>query len=168
MSRYDDLYDDFDYDFDDDRKDIGKWIVTFSLIALITVALAVAFVQINRSVTTETLASYHYTVGALSAEDGKPEEGKSSLYTKETITLDELTCKPTVAAEIEYQVFFYDKEDAFVGATSVRTGDFDAKSASIPESAVSARILIMPTEDEEITFFEIGGYADMLKVTFAK
>jgi len=154
-------------------KNRGKnktlWIVTFLLIAVLLIGMIFAFVKISDNENTKNVGSnvFNYSVGTLN-EQGKYEEADGSIYLKDFTLVDGLTIDVDEDEETEfsYKVFFYDAEKNYLSATEDLTADFDG--TAVPETAEYFRVVINPTEDNDITFFEIGGYADLLTVTVNK
>ena len=144
-----------------------KWIITFVLIAMLSVAVIFAFVKIDKNETTKTLgtSSFTYAIGLLDAE-GEYEQGTSSIYLKDYQSVDGLTVKIKDKATVTYKLFFYDENKDFVDMTSDLSLNYD--SSSTPETAEYFRIMITPTNDAEVSFFEINDYAGQLTVSVNK
>ncbi len=144
-----------------------KWIITFILIAMLTVALIFAFVKIEKNEKTKTLGtnSFTYAIGLLDAE-GEYEQGTSSIYLKDFESVDGLTVEVKDKATVTYKLFFYDENKEFIDMTSDLSLNFD--SSSTPETAEYFRIMITPTNDAEVSFFEINDYAGQLTVSVNK
>ena len=136
----------------------------FVLVALIVTALIGVIITLDRTITTETLASIDYKIGALD-EDGKFDDSKASIVTKDFNTVDGLTVEFNEDAEVTVRIFFYDEEEEFLSATEELSSDYTFVET---ESVEYFKIVITPTDDEEITLFEKGGYVKQLKVTFDK
>jgi hypothetical protein len=144
-----------------------KWYVTFFLIAILTVAMVFAFVKIDKQEKTKTLgsSSFTYSIGLLD-EDGGYEQGTTSIYLKNYYSVDGLSVELDDDATVTYKVFFYDSEKEFIESTADLNEDFD--SSSTPETAEYFRIMITPTNDPEVSFFEINTYAGQLSVSINK
>ena len=65
------------------KRDKVKWIVTFTLITFLCVALIFAFVRIDRNEKTKTIGAniFTYSIGIFD-ESGEYEQGTSSIYVK--------------------------------------------------------------------------------------
>lgn len=112
--------------------------------------------------------SVAYEIGGLT-DDGAYEKSNYTLYTK-----DGFDCGVRVYADIDfdanitYQLFYYGKNDVFIEATDVQTGDYDE---TVPDGAITCRVEITPVwdddvkeEDKVIGWFDKGGYTDQLKL----
>ena len=151
------------------RMSMILWIVVFVLILSLTIGLIVSFTRIEDAIPTRTVPDSAYEIGLLDPAEGDYVQGTTSIYLKKAIDVDGLKCKPTNTASIEYQVFFYDSEGEFISATSVMSDKvFSTEFDTIPEDAASARIMITPLHDYEVSDKEIATYADMLTVTYNK
>lgn len=144
-----------------------KWLVSLFLIAILSVAVVFAFVKIDKNEKTRTLGSniFTYSVGLIDTE-GKFEQGTSSIYTKDFTSVDGLTVEIKDDATITYKLFFFDKDEKLVEMTSALSSDYD--SSLTPETAEYFKIMITPTNDAEVSWFEIGTYAKQLTVTVNK
>lgn len=144
-------------------------IVAFVLIAALAAGLAVAFVKLNKQETTKTLSSGAYSIGALD-DVGEYTESTASIYTKNAITVDGLKCELDEDAKIQYKLYYFSEDDdgeaVFVSATEWLTADLD--TTTIPETAKTAKIVIQPTADAEVSWSEISRYAGLLEVTYNK
>lgn len=144
-----------------------KWIITFVLIAMLSVAVIFAFVKIDKNEKTKTLGtnSFTYAIGLLDAE-GEYEQGTSSIYMKDYYSVDGLTVELKDKATVTYKLFFYDEDKEFIDMTSDLSLNYD--SSSTPATAEYFRIMITPTNDAEVSFFEINNYAGQLTVSINK
>lgn len=144
-----------------------KWIITFVLIAMLSVAVIFAFVKIDKNEKTKTLGTniFTYAIGLLDAE-GEYEQGTSSIYMKDYYSVDGLTVELKDKATVTYKLFFYDEDKEFIDMTSDLSLSYD--SSSTPATAEYFRIMITPTNDAEVSFFEIDDYAEQLTVSINK
>lgn len=144
-----------------------KWIITFVLIAMLLVAVIFAFVKIDKNEKTKTLGtnSFTYAIGLLDAE-GEYEQGTSSIYMKDYYSVNGLTVELKDKATVTYKLFFYDEDKEFIDMTSDLSLSYD--SSSTPATAEYFRIMITPTNDAEVSFFEIDDYAEQLTVSINK
>lgn len=143
-----------------------KWIITFVLIAMLSIAMVFAFVKIDRNETTKTLGTnrFTYAIGLLDSEDGEYVQGTSSIYTKDFYTVDGLTIELEEDATITYKLFFYDEAEEFIEV--VDGSEFN--SENVPEGAKYFKVEITPTNDVEVSTSEISTYAGQLTVTVNK
>ena len=144
-----------------------KWIISLVLIALLSVAMVFAFVKIDKTETTKTIGgnSFNYSVGLLD-EEGKYEQGTSSIYMKNFYDVDGLDVDLADDATVTYKISFYDADQKFVSMTDSLSEDFDGSTT--PENAEYFRIMVTPTNDPEVSWTEIGRYAGMLTVSISK
>ena len=144
-----------------------KWVVTFVLIAMLSIAVIFAFVKIDKNEKTRTLgtSSFTYSIGLLDSE-GEYKQGTSSIYLKDYYSVDGLTIELKDKATVTYKLFFYDEDKEFVDMTSDLSLSYD--STSTPATAEYFRIMITPTNDAEVSFFEIDDYAKQLTVSINK
>ncbi len=109
-----------------------------------------------------------YGIGGIGADGEVLKEDEGTLYLTEPISTDGLECSLKEGAKIRYQLFFYDKDGAYMLSTEPLAVDF--KSSAVPKGAATVRVLILPIADEDgkITEFERSGYADQLKITIKR
>ena len=138
-----------------------KWLITFVMISILSIAVIFAFVKIDKNEDSKTLDAniFTYSVGLLD-EDGEYVQGTSSIYMKDYQSVDGLTIELKEDATVTYKLFFYDENKEFVDMTS----DY----SEIPENAEYFRIMITPTNDAEVSIFEINDYAGQLTVSINK
>ena len=138
-------------------------VLCIAVIVLVGTVTVLA-IQLNRT-TTATLFSTAYAVGTLD-DNGKVAESKENIYTKDLISVDGLKITVKEKADVQYKLYFYDADKAFVSASEEwLTADFEG---TIPETAKYVRVVIDPIEDNEVSVFEVFGYADQLTVTYNK
>ncbi len=144
-----------------------KMTLLWVVIGLLVVGLVFVFVKMDRNEKTKTIGttSLTYAIGILDAE-GEYEQGTSSIYMKELHAVDGLTCELDEDATITYKIVFYDEDKKFVDSTGDLSLNYDG--TAIPTTAEYFRIEITPTNDAEVSFFEIGTYAKQLTVTVNK
>lgn len=142
---------------------IFKVIVCVLLVALIG-GVTFAIVKTVKNEKTKEISFLSYEVGGLD-ETGATVQDKASVRLKDYITTDGLTVKIDEKATVTYKVYYYDTDKNFVSVTDALSTDF---AETIPETAKYAKILITPTEDNDISLFEIRGYAKQLTVTVNK
>lgn len=146
------------------------------LVAIIAGVLALAGSLLGKE--TKTISSTEFSVGGINAQ-GNYVESKTSIYTKDMFECQGLTIEPDFEATGTYQVFYYDENKNFMGATE----DFNAadgvytKGSAFP-FAVYARIMITPAvptdedgnieENFKIRFYEVVGYANDYTITVNK
>lgn len=147
------------------KKNKILWIISFALIAILAIGLITTISRVNRNETTNTLGGNSLTYSVHMLDDkGEVVQGTSSITTKSFYKADGLKCEIKEKATIEYKVFFYDEDLEFISATDTLTEDFD----TVEENAKYFKIMITPTNDAEVSFFEISTYGSQLIVTFNK
>ena len=141
-----------------------KNIVSIILAALVTVGVIAGIVAIANPPETKTISSTVFRVGGLNV-NGEYIETKESIYTKDLIECQGLEIEPDFESNVEYQVFYYDYEQAFIRSTDKMTDSYEKDE----DAAVYCRIVILPIpeEDEEVKiyFWEVIGIANNLKIT---
>ncbi|MBR2614984.1 MAG: hypothetical protein IKC71_05270 [Clostridia bacterium] len=149
------------------NKNKLMFIIAFSLIAVLLVAVLFTFSKINKTEDTKTIGSnvFNYSIGILD-ETGEYEQGTTSIYLKELKEVDGLNVDIKEDATVTYKVYFYNADEEFISATDVLDVDFDGTST--PEDAEFFRIVVTPTNDAEVSFGEIGRYARQLTVSVNK
>ena len=144
-----------------------KWMISLVLVAILSIGVITALVKIDRNETTKDINGnvFTYSIGLID-ETGEYEQGTSSIYMKDFQDVDGLTCKLDEKASITYEINFYDEDKEFISSTGSLEADFE--SSSIPENAKYFKVEITPTNDAEVSFFEINTYAKQLTVTVNK
>lgn len=138
-------------------------VLCIAVIVLVGTVTVLA-IQLNRT-TTATLFGSAYAVGTLD-DNGKVAESKENIYTKDLISVDGLKITVKEKADVQYKLYFYDADKAFVSASEEwLTADFEG---TIPDTAKYVRVVIDPVEDNEVSVFEVLGYANQLTVTYNK
>lgn len=152
------------------------------LVTILVVALGVgAVVGVGAAITNKqkTVSPLVFERGALD-ENGLHVESKTSIYTKDLIECQGLEITPDFEASGTYQVFYYDTNKIFIGATSVMDAHSVAtykKGADFPYAAY-ARIVITPEvpvdddgyvdEDYKVKFYEVTSIASKYTIKVNK
>lgn len=135
--------------------------ILFVLVAILAIGMVTALFRVDTQIHTKTLTTSNYEVGALDDGSGKEVEDKNSIRSKDSYNVEGLEIKVDEDAEVTYEVFFFDEDGDFLNSS---VNSF----SSIPEGADTFRIVITPTDEVEIGFFDIGDYAGLLTVTYNK
>ena len=145
------------------KLDSIKWVITFVLLAVLTIAVVFAFVKIDKTEKTKTIDNsiFTYSIGLID-EEGNYEQGTTSIYTKDFISADGLEVKLDDDATISYKLFFFDENKELLDTTE----NFDGYT--MPETAEFVKVMITPTNDPEVSIFEVGTYASQLTITVNK
>jgi len=150
------------------RADNVKWVIAFVLIAVLVVGMAVMALKISDEDTTLSVSIFDWEIGGL--EDGEEIGDTSCIRMKKAVTVDGLDITIGEDAEIVYSVYFFtineDDEEVFLSALENLSADFDA--TSIPENAELCRVVVEPTLDAEVGFFEIGKYVEQISIVYNK
>lgn len=144
--------------------DAVKWVVVFLLVIGLIGAVITLFVMLDRQTTVTEIGAEAYTIATLD-ESGEQTDGDTSIVTRNAVSTDGL--KVTIAddATVTYALYFYDADGEFVSKTADLSADFDG--SAIPENAETAKIVIIPTADEDgkVDLTEVLGYAGQVTVT---
>ena len=106
----------------------------------------------------------NFDVGGLS-DNGEFVETTKSLYTKDAFECQGLKVTLEFDNEINYQIYFYDAEEKFIESTELSSEVYEE---ALPENTKYARILIVPTKDEKVSWYEVYKYSSQLKVEVYK
>ena len=138
-----------------------KFTVVFVLIAMLMVGLCATIVTLDKQIETETVSVWAFSNGALDAE-GEYDESDASIYTKDLLTVNGLEIEVEEDAEVTYEVFFYNEDKEFISSSGELSDNY--VYANDVEGAEYCRVVITPTDDEEIGLFEKNGYARQLTI----
>lgn len=141
------------------RKDTWKWVITFTLLIILGLGLVGGLYAVGRNVQTRELSVLDYKVGVID-DLGGYKEGNTSIYTDDYITVDGLTIKVKDDATVDYKIFFYDKDKAFLISCT--------NSYSNVSNAKYFRIMITPKEETEISTLQINNYSSQVSVVVNK
>ena len=146
------------------------------LVVIIAGVLALAGSLLGKE--TKTISSTEFSVGGINAQ-GNYVESKTSIYTKDMFECQGLSIEPDFEATGTYQVFYYDSNKNFFGATdelNAEDGVYNIGETFV--FAKYARIVITPDvpldedgnveENFKIRFYEVVGYAKDYKITVNK
>ena len=152
------------------------------LVTVLVVALAAgALLGVGTALTNKTkkVSPLVFERGALDA-NGLHVESKTSIYTKDLIECQGLEIEPDFEVSGTYQVFYYDTNKQFLGASALQDSQTDGvytKGMEYP-LAKYCRIVISPTasvdedgyvdEDWKIRFYEVTSYANKYTIKVAK
>ena len=142
-----------------------KKVITIGLSVILAIGTisGLSLIAKNAEKNTKTVSPV-YTVGGLDNK-GKYVDRDDCIYTKEAFECQGLKITPDFDADVSYQIFYYGKNDKYLGSTEILT---DFHEASIPLAAIYARIMIIPNTDDVISWYEVGKYADDLTLEISK
>lgn len=146
------------------KSDKVKWALTAIVLILLIGAVVGLSVILNRNIRTKTLLSVDYEIGAISAT-GEAEESKVAIRMKNLEKVDGMEIELAKDAEVTYEVFYYDADEAFLS----KSGSLSAslKNPTV-ENAEYFKIVIYTAEEAEVNVFGIVGLASQLTVTVQK
>ena len=105
-----------------------------------------------------------FAIGGLT-EDGKYKETEESIYTKESFECQGLKIELNFESNVSYRVFFYNSNNDFVESTTSLSTNYNEE---LPLMATTCRIVITPTSDKEIKWYEKSQYANQLTINIDK
>lgn len=157
-----------------------KWdsIISAALVIILLIGCTAGLATIFNSKTTD-VSDFNFKKGALDSA-GFYIESDTSIYTKDLIECQGLVIEPDFEATGNYQVFYYNTNKNFVGATELMDAHLDGvyEKGDTFAFAKYCRIVISPDtptdedgypeEDWKIHFWEVAGYADDYKITVNK
>ena len=156
------------------KKNVGKTVGIIALAAVLVVgATAGIAALVNHEDDGFDKVSVRYEFGGLN-DSGKYVESEATLYTKEGFEVEGRTVFADIDfdAQITYQLFYYDENDAFIESTAVLTDDYKEEA---PDGAIYARVEITPVwsedtkkDDQKVTWLNKGGFADQLKLNVSE
>ena len=151
------------------KNKLKTWLM-IGAIALCVIMLIGVFVKLGNMETTRKLDATNYAVGTISTTDGKINESRQNIYTKDLLKVEDISITLDEDATISYKVFFYDEDKAFIDATSSLTADFDA--SDISSGAEYCRVVITPAqvdgENVNINAFNMTRYTSQINIVVAK
>lgn len=142
------------------------------LIGIGTAVLAVFMVgtitKLNKlDKTNEVSPTFGYEQGLISA-DGTEKKGTTSIRTKDFISVEGFKADLVSDPSVTYQLFFYDKDEKFIEASTELSADFTVTDENLPENAKYVRVMITPENDPEVSTSEISKYAGELEISYNK
>ena len=143
--------------------DTVKWVIVFLLVIGLIGAVVALSIKLDRQTTVTEIGAEQYTIGGID-EDGAAADDNTSIATRNTFTTDGLKVELADEATVTYELFFYDKDGAFISSTGELSADF---AGEIPEGAESAKCVITPTADEDgkVDITEVFGYSGQVTIT---
>lgn len=150
------------------RSNRFKTILTFVLLAILSISVIGIGVKLNSMVTTKEIPSYSFQRGYVD-ENGacKTDDLTRSVYS-DIINVDGLECS-VKNDDIKYQLFYYDETNAFISASAELTDDYTASTdSSLPDNAKYVRIVISPINGDVVTIGNYLVYASHLSITVSK
>ena len=142
-----------------------KFSVVFVLIAMLIVGLCSTVFMLDKHIETKEVSSTVFKYGRLDT-DGDYVESKAALYTSDYLTVNGLKIEIDEDAEITYSIYFYDEDYNLVQSKSDLSVDYVYET--IVENPSYCKIVITPTNDKKISWYEKSGYAKQLSITVEK
>ena len=160
------------------RTNKAKWTAVAVAGLLLTGSVVGLSARVSAQEKTKVLGVSAFSVGLLDDETGKLLTGdnkdNSGLSTDLYYKFDEnFSVELEKDATVQYTLNFYESDKSFIGC-EMRSDDFNSFSGSIldnvEEECVYVKIEIHPLEDndEKVSFLEISGYVNQVKVTVSK
>lgn len=149
-----------------------KFTLTFLAIIMLSIALIFAFVKIDKNETRKNVDGnvFTYSIGILN-EEGKSTQGTSSIYTKDFYSVDGLKVDLKDNASVTYKICFYNADKVLVSSLDSLETDYElpeSTASDYPTDAKYFKVQITPTNDAEVSFFEISTYANQLSISINK
>lgn len=141
----------------------NKWLIIVVGVLVLAAALGL-IIRMGSSQTYATLSATDYEVGALDTA-GAFKKNAGSFVSKDFYEVDGLSVKVEEDAELSYQLYFYDAEENFISATNQFAVTYNG---TIPEDAELFKIVINPTNDDDISTFDIINYGSDVEVRYYK
>ena len=139
-------------------------VIGLAVITLIGAIAGISALFREDDKTTKTI-NPAFSVGGLT-ENGAYLDTQESIYTKNAFECQGLDIELAFDNNISYKVYFYNQSNDFLSATEKQTKNYD--EILTPYEAKTARIVITPNEDNKISWYEINGYANQLKISVNK
>lgn len=113
-----------------------------------------------------------FEVGGINAEGKGDKDMDGSVYTKESFECKGLEVKLDFDAKVTYQVFYYDKLDNYLSASSAYD---ESTELFVPSEAVYARIVVTPIWDDDVAsedrvchWYDVTKYSSQLEISVLK
>ena len=152
------------------KKDRVKWVIVFSAIVLIIIAIAALFVGFCKTQPVRTITSADYSICAIDETTGEVVESDKSITMKDVKNIDGLKIVLKEDSNVKYKVAFFDESKTFISVSDEMNVSFD--NSAIPETAKYFKITITPNqvdgEDVIIDLSNVSTYANQLTVSFNK
>ena len=157
------------------KKFFKKWLPV--ILAATLLFGAVAGVVKLVSIKTRSVSATNFKVGALDENTGEAIENEKTIYTKNAIECIGLSITPDFDNQSEYQIFWYNLDEKYIGHTNrfARLDKFT--SGNVPELARYCRIVVYPSDagengvkqsDFKVKFYEPITYARLLSIKVNK
>lgn len=128
------------------------------------VAIGVA----NNKDTKDVGGVFAYEIGTLDTNGEKTKGDTSAIRSKDFNSVKGLSVELAKDATVTYELFFYDKDYAFLESLK-QTDDYDkSELPSGAETSAYYKIVITPTNDAEVSWTEISKYEKQVTVTIDK
>lgn len=150
------------------RSSRFKTILTFVLLAILSISVIGIGVKLNNMTTTQELPAYSFQRGYVDTSGVcKLDDLTKGVYS-DVVNVDGLEIKVN-KNDVKYQLNFYDENNAFVGSSAELTSDYKASADNtLPTNAKYVRIEIMPINGDVITVGNYLVYAAHLDITYNK
>ncbi len=148
-------------------KVILSWVLTIAVV----IGVICGVVAVVKAIDSDNRTVHSTWARGTLDEEGKYEESKEYIYTKNAFECDGLEISLDFDATIEYEVVFYDKNGDLLatnGRTGFLTGAYGGEEDTVPAGAYYARVIVKATNDDTITSLEVSKYARQITISVAK
>ena len=153
----------------------AKLIISGVLFVLLAGASIFGIVKLT-SIETKNISPFLFSVGALDETDGTYIENDTAIVTKNVIECQGLSIVPKFDSTVDYRVFFYNEDEAFINCSRLYSM-YDKFDMAVPKLAKYCRIVIYPSQfnldgspiqDFKVKFYEPVMYASNLTIKVDK
>lgn len=138
----------------------GIIILLSGLVILAVTAAAFAFSKVD----SYSLNTINYQIASVNEEGAIESSDKSSLVSS-LVEVKGLEISVQDNSKAGYIVHYYDENKEYVSSTNLLNVDYAIEA---PDTAKYARIEIVPVDDNYISIFEKGEYANQINVNVAR
>ena len=157
------------------KKNSWKKIISVVLV-IASVVGVLSFISFSGDKEVQNITSFDFIRGGVDELTGVFVETDKSLVTEDLFACKGLKILPDFKNTSEYQVFWYNQDQIFLGASDVIAPN-TKMVGSVPGAAVYARVAIYPNEvdadgknisDFKIKFWEVRKYANTFEIEVPK
>lgn len=147
------------------KKKNTLFIVGAILLGILVISAIISLgTRLGSSQSYDKLSSSDYVVGTLNTA-GEFDKSAECFVTEDYITVDGLKVIVEDDANLSYKLFFYDENKTFISNTSAFAVTYNGL---IPETAEYFKIVIDPTNDSDISLYDIIKYSSDVDVKYYK
>lgn len=139
--------------------------VTIALLFVLVVSAVISLgVRLGQSQTYAYLGHDDYVVGTLDNTGAFTKNG-GSFVTEDYYEVDGLAVTVKENAELSYKLYFFNEDKEFISATNNFCVTYNGV---IPEDAAFFKISIDPTNDDDISIYDIMNFSSQVEVKYYK